>query len=578
MCLALGDSVELRLYMAIWNDRVLRDACIDRVIATLEPTGRRVAILDMVDEQEGASLVSRLGSLYQKMMETRAGPVTIAVINFEPVIGSRASEGETALQAANLQRDRLPVVCPAPVVLWLTPEASASFARVAPDLWHWRSGTFRFLTAMNLSLDQRSSPPDDARWADVDAIEAELRVLDALPSASTPRVETQRARLKRRLGQALFVHGDWDRALIRLQSAKRIFETQGNDGERAFTLVTIADILQARGELGEALRTLREEVLPAFQRLGDERSCAMTMGKIADNLHARGDLDEALRIFSGEVLPAFDKVGDLRSRAVTIGKIADILFMRGQLDEALHVLRQEALPAFERVGDVQSGAAAMGKIADILFARRQLAEALQILREEVLPAFERLGDLRSRAMTMRKIANILEARGQLAEALHILREEVLPAFEQLGDLRSRAVTIGNIADILQEQGYLDEALRIRKEEELPVHQRLGGVRERAVTMGKIADILRMRRQVDEAVRIQREDVLPVYERLGDVRSLLKGRANLATTLLDRGNDGDRAEAERLLHLALADAERLQLPEAKQIEEILSRGTLAAADR
>ena len=65
------------------------------------------------------------------------------------------------------------------------------------------------------------------------------------------------------------------------------------------------------------------------------RSRAVTMGQIADILQARGQLDEALKIRNEEQLPVYERLGDVRSRAVTMGQIADILQARGQLDEAL---------------------------------------------------------------------------------------------------------------------------------------------------------------------------------------------------------------------------------------------------
>ena len=40
------------------------------------------------------------------------------------------------------------------------------------------------------------------------------------------------------------------------------------------TMGKIADILQTRGELDEALRIRREEELPVYERLGDVRSSA----------------------------------------------------------------------------------------------------------------------------------------------------------------------------------------------------------------------------------------------------------------------------------------------------------------
>ena len=146
--------------------------------------------------------------------------------------------------------------------------------------------------------------------------------------------------------------------------------------------------------------------------------------------------------------------------------------------------------------------------------------------------------------------------------------------QQRGAEREVALAAGLIADILQARGQLDDALKIRQEDELPVYERLGDVRSRAVTKGKIADILQARGQLDKALKIRIEEEVPVYERLGDVRSLLVGRANLAIALLSRGAEGDQEEARRLLHLALDEARRLQLPEAQRIDQIIEQAGLA----
>ena len=168
-----------------------------------------------------------------------------------------------------------------------------------------------------------------------------------------------------------------------------------------------------------------------------------------------------------------------------------------------------------------------------------------------------------------ELATLYRFMGNPDEALRILREEQLPVYERLGDVRSKAVTMGKIADILQQRGQTDEALRIRREEELPVYERLGDVRSKAVTMGKIADILLQRGQTDEALRIRREEQLPVYERLGDVRSMIVCRVMIAQDLILIGKREDVPEARAHLQWALAEARRLQLPEAATIQEILS---------
>ena len=92
-------------------------------------------------------------------------------------------------------------------------------------------------------------------------------------------------------------------------------------------------------------------------------------------------------------------------------------------------------------------------------------------------------------------------------------------------------------------------------------------------MGQIADVFQSRGDLDEALRIRQQEQLPVYEKLGDVRSRLVCWANIAIILLQRDSDGDRSEADRLLNDALADAQKMQLPEAGQIEKIRNQAGL-----
>lgn len=343
-----------------------------------------------------------------------------------------------------------------------------------------------------------------------------------------------------------------------------------NDRKYAVAQGQIADILQERGRLDEALRIRCDELIPIYKRLGEVRSLAITQGKIADILQTRGQLDEALRIRLEDELPVHRRLNDIRELAITQGKIAEILEAQGLVDDALRMHSQEVLPAFERLGNPRLIAVERGRIADILHARGQLDEALYIRLEEQIPAFQRLGDVRSLAITKGKIADILQARGQPNEAMRIRREQELPVYWQLGDVRSLAITQGKIADILEARGELDEALQIRHEQEIPVYKRLGDVRSLAITQGKVADILQARGQLDEALRIRREEQMPVYECLGDVRSLLVGRINLAITLALRGRAEDRAEIHTLLHQGLAAAEQMQLNEADTIRGLIAK--------
>ena len=368
--------------------------------------------------------------------------------------------------------------------------------------------------------------------------------------------------------------GDMELAIHAAQMKAECCVAQGWDRGVALAAGLRADVLEAGGQLDEALRIRREEELPVYERLGDIHSKASTMGRIADVLQVRGQLDEALRIRREEELPVYERFGDIQSKASTMGKITDVLLARGQLDEALRIRKNEVLPAFKQLGDVHGQAVTKGKIAEVLQAWGQLDEALHIWRDEVLPVFEQLGHVREKASAMGKIADVLQAQEQFDEAMRLRRVEELPVYERLGEVREMAITMSKIADIMEAQRQHDEALRLWREEVLPVFERLGDVRSRAVTVGKIADVLWARGQRDEAWRIYRDEVLPVCEALSDGRELLANQAKLAITLLLTHKPKHRDEARSLLTTALKSAVELNFPvEAKQIRAIFPRFNL-----
>jgi tetratricopeptide (TPR) repeat protein len=301
---------------------------------------------------------------------------------------------------------------------------------------------------------------------------------------------------------------------------------------RAKLEVGYANRLWRRGQ-PELAMTHLTNAITIFGQLGDLRSLAVAKGSIADILEARGDLDAALKIRTEEELPTYEKLGDVRSLAVTKGSIADILYARGDLDAALKIRTEEELPTYEKLGDVRSLAVTKGSIADILYARGDLDAALKIRTEEELPTYEKLGDVRALAVAKAKIADILYARGDLDAALKIRTEEELPTYEKLGDVRSLAVAKGKIADILQARGDLDAALKIRTEEELPTYEKLGDVRELAVTKGKIADILQARGDLDSARQLHLDN-LSAAERMGEAEGIVHAKFSIARIGVAKG--------------------------------------------
>ena len=102
--------------------------------------------------------------------------------------------------------------------------------------------------------------------------------------------------------------------------------------ERSTVLWSYIALAHRSGDLDSALKSAQEKRGLDIKR-GAERASALAAGAIADILQARGDLDEALRIRREDQLPVYERLGDVRSRAITMGKIADILQARGDLED-----------------------------------------------------------------------------------------------------------------------------------------------------------------------------------------------------------------------------------------------------
>lgn len=505
----------------------------DRLIAELAaslPT-RRIHRLDP------STLDDDLLVAADRLVEATPGPVMI--VGVEQVLA--APQGADAfLSQLNLQRGEWPRRVPHPVVFWVPRPLLGRLTRGAPDFFDWRSDTLDFPDL----TEHQFRPFSQRDWR----------------YGIDPRLTAE------------------ERAQRILELEARLAAAQGSDDERLLRRQLewwdeLAELRLTMGDPNEALRIRTEQQLPACRRIGDLRGIAVIQGKIADILKYRGELDAALRLHVDECLPIFERLGDLHRVATTQAHIADILMTRGRLDDALRVLSDEALPVFADLGDTYSATLIKGQLAEILELQGSLDEALRIWNEEQLPVFRRLGDLRSIAITQGKIAAVLREKGRFDEALHLLTDEVLPFFQRLGDLRSIAVSWDRIADVLHEQGDLDQALRIRTQDELPVFQRLGDLREIAVVEGKIAATLFQTGDTRGAIELFRANVLPKMERLGDRQGVIVNSIMLAQSLLLDGGVEDRTEARDLLCRSLADARVMQIPEAAQVQALLTDNRL-----
>jgi len=382
---------------------------------------------------------------------------------------------------------------------------------------------------------------------------------------------------------ALEKAGQYQQAQQRAQELCTWAQSRGDTELFAMGRDQVAVGLLHEGRLPDALRILREEVLPIYTRIGKVHKRAIALGRIAGILTTQGQLDEALKIRQEEVLPIFQKLEDMHSVAITQEGIASIYEHRGLLDEALRIRTKVSLPIYEELGDRLGRAQTIEAIAAISQRRGQLDEALRRYHDEVLPIYEQMGDLRLAAQTRGQMADIQQDRGQIDEALKVWKDDLLPFFQKIGDLQAVSDSLARIVEIYRQKGLLldaskclyesrglldklnrpgpsafswgqearlcrdrgqfDEALQILLSKELPIYDQLGDRYSRAETMGKIADIYQDKEELDRALEIRQKDEVPFYREQGYRKQLALALGKIAGI---RERQGQLPEAQQIL--------------------------------
>ncbi|MFZ1344077.1 CHAT domain-containing protein [Thiothrix eikelboomii] len=186
---------------------------------------------------------------------------------------------------------------------------------------------------------------DQYRWH-----EAALLCQQILSLDEDFRILTTLAQVQQYLGSGAAAKLAIERAIVIATSVENL--TDALRRERTLSFGAYADILQARGQLDEALRIRQQEELPVYQQLGEVREIAITKGQIADILQARGQLDEALYIYQNEVLTVFLDLREIGTTAVIYGRIAQIAEHKGELENALEIRQGRCLPVYQQLDDI----------------------------------------------------------------------------------------------------------------------------------------------------------------------------------------------------------------------------------
>lgn len=296
-----------------YNQQQYRDLLVERINAT-HPTASVLHLDDLPDFSEFETRLSGLSSAS-----------LLHVFGLDRWFAG--AEGDARIRGFNYHRELIARLWPRPMLLWMFGTDIRRFATQAPDMWAWRTMALDF----NVDLAQAPLPasaemrytqhldtPLDSRIKRINQIH---QYLDA-SKAPTPAEQTLQGNLLVEWGELLVSIGQPDSAMERYRQAITLYEKLGDERSRAVTMGQIADILQARGNLDEALRIRREEELPVYEKLGDVRSLLLGRTNLALLLLDRGesaDMQEIKRLLNQALVAA------VRMQLPEAGQIAGIM-------------------------------------------------------------------------------------------------------------------------------------------------------------------------------------------------------------------------------------------------------------
>jgi tetratricopeptide (TPR) repeat protein len=200
-------------------------------------------------------------------------------------------------------------------------------------------------------------------------------------------------------------------------------------------------------------------------------------------------------------------------------ELAKLCVTRGELDRAL-ALYQESLQLLEQIGDLQGQAASLHSMAQVYLTRGELDRALALYQES-LQIDEQIGDLQGKAASLHQMAQeaaslhqmaqVYLTRGELDRAL-ALYQESLQLKEQIGDLQGKAASLHNMANILMARNEWQDAEQVLQESQ-QLAQKVGSVEHLAFATVKLGQVARARGDTATALARYREG-LAIFERLG----------------------------------------------------------------
>jgi len=373
----LEDAAGFQLALVTCDDRELRERQLERLAQRLQRTDVWLTRLDFIETPQEKQLLERLRAHLDAVTVPEGKRPAVMVVGIEATLdysrlGRQSGQGLAMLENANAQRDAFARHCPVAVAFWLNPTATSLFALHAPDLWHWRNGTFRFTAAavsrrefeerlIGMPLVETESLPRRAKLERIVSLHDLVAELDTSSEGPTRRGRQRRATLLGELGIAYLAMGEARPAIAILEEALLIAREIGDRRGEGNALGNLGNAYAALGDARKAIEYY-EQYLAIAREIGDRRGEGNALGKLGSAYLRLGDARKAIEYYE-QYLAIAREIGDRRGEGNALGNLGSAHAALGDARKAIEYYEQQKAIVRE-IGDRQGECAALGNLGD----------------------------------------------------------------------------------------------------------------------------------------------------------------------------------------------------------------------
>jgi tetratricopeptide (TPR) repeat protein len=406
-----------------------RQTILGRLTALMADRPVALSVFDLSKFPGEEALLTRLKEHVRDHPAPEGKKPAVMVVGLEALLDYREIHPylpapQPILRNANFQRDAFPHLVPATVVLWLLPTASTLFAQEAPDLWHWRSGTFQF-----------TGPPNTRR--NQERVEVE-RLLIESDNLATPAKRERIALLRDLL---VDLENDPDR------------DTPGGLARRGRLLNELGLAHYAISE-AEKARSYYDEALTLFRQVGDRRGEGNALGNLGLAYADLGQLERAIS-YHEQQLAIAREIGDRRGEGNALGNLGSDYYSLGQMERAIDYFEQ-ALAIDREIGDRRGEGSALGNLGIAYAGQGEMERAIGHFKRALAIARD-IGDRSGEGNALGNLGVAYANLGQLERAVGYY-EQCLTIARDIGDRRGEGITLGNLGIVYAALGQMDRAI------------------------------------------------------------------------------------------------------------------------